>query len=98
VIRTNRAPDETIKRRLYERSGVAEYWIVDPDLEVVRVYRNREGSSNGRWSSAQTPATCWRVRISMGSGYPAPDLCDVATAGRVACLERGGAESKGRLP
>ena len=40
---STRKRDETIKRRLYERSGVAEYWIVDPDLEVVRVYRNRDG-------------------------------------------------------
>jgi Uma2 family endonuclease len=34
-----RRRDETIKRRLYERAGVAEYWIVDPELEVVRIYR-----------------------------------------------------------
>ena len=34
-----RKRDETIKRRLYERSGVVEYWVVDPDLDVVRVYR-----------------------------------------------------------
>jgi len=34
-----RQRDETIKRRLYERSDVLEYWIVDPDIEVVRVYR-----------------------------------------------------------
>ena len=38
-----RRRDETIKRRLYERDGVAEYWIVDPDLEVVRVYRFGDG-------------------------------------------------------
>jgi Uma2 family endonuclease len=31
--------DETIKRRLYERSGVTEYWIVDPKLDVIRIYR-----------------------------------------------------------
>ena len=36
-----RKRDETIKRRLYERTGVAEYWIVDPDIDVVRVYRRR---------------------------------------------------------
>ena len=42
-----RRRDETIKRRLYERSGVSEYWVVDPKLDVVRVYR-REGESFSR--------------------------------------------------
>ena len=40
---STRKRDETIKRRLYERSGVAEYWVVDPELEVIRVYRIEEG-------------------------------------------------------
>ena len=31
--------DETIKRRLYERSSVTEYWVVDPDIDVIRIYR-----------------------------------------------------------
>jgi Uma2 family endonuclease len=34
-----RKRDETIKRRLYERSRVSEYWVVDPELDVVRIYR-----------------------------------------------------------
>jgi Uma2 family endonuclease len=41
---STRRRDETIKRRLYERAGVAEYWIVDPDLEVMRIYRNDDGA------------------------------------------------------
>ena len=44
---STRKRDETIKRHLYERSGVSEYWVVDPDLDLVRVYR-REAEGFGR--------------------------------------------------
>ena len=42
-----RTRDETIKRHLYERAGVSEYWVVDPDTDVVRIYR-RSGEGFGR--------------------------------------------------
>jgi Uma2 family endonuclease len=36
---STRQRDETIKRHLYEHSGVSEYWVIDPDIHVVRVYK-----------------------------------------------------------
>lgn len=35
--------DRTEKKRLYERNGVAEYWIVDPLLREVTVFHLEEG-------------------------------------------------------
>jgi Uma2 family endonuclease len=44
---STRQRDETIKRQLYERTNVTEYWIVDPEIDVIRVYR-RSGARFAR--------------------------------------------------
>jgi Uma2 family endonuclease len=40
-----RTVDEHIKRRLFERGGVREYWLVDPELDVVKVFRRQADGS-----------------------------------------------------
>jgi Uma2 family endonuclease len=39
VSETTRRRDEVVKRKLYELYGVAEYWVVDPELDLVKCYR-----------------------------------------------------------
>jgi Uma2 family endonuclease len=34
-----RKTDEMTKRKLYERFGVSEYWVVDPELDAIKIYR-----------------------------------------------------------
>ena len=44
---STRKRDETLKRRLYERTGVDEYRVVDPDVDAIRVFR-RQGKGFDR--------------------------------------------------
>jgi Uma2 family endonuclease len=45
---STRPGDERLKRDLYERVGVEEYWLVDPEEDVVTVYR-RDAEGFGPW-------------------------------------------------
>jgi Uma2 family endonuclease len=32
-------------RRLFDRGGVREYWLVDPELELIKVFRRQADGS-----------------------------------------------------
>lgn len=36
---SSRKTDEVIKRKIYERYRIAEFWIIDPELESIKIYR-----------------------------------------------------------
>ena len=41
---SNRNYDRVVKYKTYERWGVAEYWIADPDAETVSIFRRASGA------------------------------------------------------
>jgi len=55
---STRRRDERLKRNLYEQHGVKDYWIVDPELDAVKVYRLQDGQylSPQELSTEQSPA------------------------------------------
>lgn len=48
ILSEDRDMDLDVKRKLYARHGVLEYWIVDPDANIVIVYRLQEDASTPR--------------------------------------------------
>jgi Uma2 family endonuclease len=50
---STRRKDQIIKRKLYERFGIDEYWLVDPDHDNFTIYR-RSGTAFARVEAAGT--------------------------------------------
>lgn len=39
---STRKKDEVTKRELYDRFGVKEYWLVDPERETVKIFKRTQ--------------------------------------------------------
>ena len=46
--------DRGDKMKIYERFGVAEYWIVDPRSQSIEVYVLRDGDYDLAWAAAES--------------------------------------------
>lgn len=58
--------DEVVKRELYDRHGVREYWIVDPAKKQIRLFTRRSGGFG--------PAIEWRADARPSSVLPGFEL------------------------
>ena len=62
---STRARDLQIKRRLFDRGGVREYWIVDPDLNQLQVHRRN--ATGALTLVAQLETQCRRHSVDADS-------------------------------
>jgi Uma2 family endonuclease len=72
-----RRRDETLKRRLYERAGVLEYWFVDPDPRLVRVYRRERDRFTPTMELSQELAGSLRSPLFPNLELPLTTVFDV---------------------
>jgi Uma2 family endonuclease len=71
---STRRVDEVTKRKLYERFGVREYWVLDPVLDEAKVYvRSGEGFGEARRLSAEAGESLTTALLP-GRSIPLVDL------------------------
>ena len=58
---SNRRHDLLVKHRLYQRAGVREYWIVDPEKNVVQVHQLEDGHYGAAevYLTGNVPVSLW---------------------------------------
>lgn len=67
---SSRRLDEIEKRKLYDQAGVDEYWIVDPELQLVKIYR-RAGNTFARAEEIDTD-TGGTITTPLFAGFALP--------------------------
>lgn len=71
---SSRHNDWTIKRKLYERAGVREYWIVDTDGRFAAVHTLKDGKYGAPifyTAGAQVPVSLWEgFSVDLSAVFP----------------------------
>ena len=65
-----RKRDETIKLRLYERTGVLQYWCVDTRADFVRVHRRDGDRCGGPFDLSRASADVLTASLLPGLEMP----------------------------
>jgi Uma2 family endonuclease len=68
---STRKRDREIKRKLYDRMGVREYWLVDPDANVVTVHQ-RDGDGSFPQAAKLTAGAQDTLKTPLLSGWSLP--------------------------
>jgi len=72
---STRRRDERLKRNLYEQHGVKEYWIVDPELDSVKLFRLHEGRyDTPKELTTEQPHAMLTTPLLPGFSLTLPDL------------------------
>jgi Uma2 family endonuclease len=78
---STRKRDETLKARVGTSDrGVQEYWVVDPEIDVVRVYRRSDDMFARPAELSSERAMCWPRRCSRSRTSADPHLSRISVA------------------
>ena len=69
-----RRKDEQLKRQLFERGGVREYWLVDPDHDSIRVFRRDEDGEFPMTADLTQPADILTTTLLPDFSLPLAEL------------------------
>jgi Uma2 family endonuclease len=80
---SNRKHDQIVKRRMYARSGIREYWIVDPEVDSVEVLELVEGGLSYRQAGyyaadERVRSVVFEVELDVSEIFAAPAFDDPA--------------------
>ena len=76
ISETTRKKDEVTKRKLYERFGVQEYWVMDPELETVKIFRRTQQGYGRAVELSKEANDSLTTELLAGFDFPLTEIFD----------------------